>query len=291
MIHFIKHAAERILRGTRRRHIAWSNDPHPTSDPFISGDGFRSFADHHFEPGAAFDPGNVKLRDIVFVSSSLTDVFFSEIHPHIKYPYILITHNGDRNITEDDLAYIDEKIICWFGQNVRSKHPKLVPIPIGLENKSYAHAGWTPSILRARELPAVRNGRILVAFTIGTNPTARSEALSALRKHPLADLLTHRPTQRDYLALLRHYSYVASPPGNGEDCHRTWESIALGAVPIVSRSHGVEEFVASGAPIHLINNWHNLHLEHTPEPDTIPETDLLQISYWRNFVYTMRDNA
>ena len=36
-----------------------------------------------------------------------------------------------------------------------------------------------------------------------------------------------------YRQLLLRSKYVLSPPGNGPDCHRTWESIYLGAIPIV----------------------------------------------------------
>ena len=36
-------------------------------------------------------------------------------------------------------------------------------------------------------------------------------------------------------AELRRTALVLSPPGNGADCHRTWEAMLLGAVPVVLR--------------------------------------------------------
>jgi hypothetical protein len=32
---------------------------------------------------------------------------------------------------------------------------------------------------------------------------------------------------------VRASRFVLSPPGNGNDCHRTWEALYLGAIPIV----------------------------------------------------------
>jgi hypothetical protein len=34
--------------------------------------------------------------------------------------------------------------------------------------------------------------------------------------------------------MMSDYQFVASPMGNGYDCHRTWEALALGCVPIVN---------------------------------------------------------
>ena len=36
-----------------------------------------------------------------------------------------------------------------------------------------------------------------------------------------------------YLRELGRYRFVASPPGNGPDCHRTWEALLAGTIPIV----------------------------------------------------------
>jgi lysyl-tRNA synthetase class II len=61
------------------------------------------------------------------------------IHRNIRNKYILISHNSDRNITEKDKAYIDDKIIFWFAQNLKyqSKKEIIGSIPIGLENLRY----------------------------------------------------------------------------------------------------------------------------------------------------------
>ena len=34
----------------------------------------------------------------------------------------------------------------------------------------------------------------------------------------------------------KKYKFILSPPGAGFDCHRTWEALYLGAIPIVKTS-------------------------------------------------------
>jgi hypothetical protein len=41
----------------------------------------------------------------------------------------------------------------------------------------------------------------------------------------------------NYLINLKKHKFVVSPPGNGIDCHRNWEAIYLGCIPIVLNSH------------------------------------------------------
>ena len=57
----------------------------------------------------------------------------------------------------------------------------------------------------------------------------------------------------DYLKKLKTFKYVISPEGNSVDCHRIWESIYLGVIPIVKRHIALESF--EDLPILFINNW------------------------------------
>ncbi len=42
--------------------------------------------------------------------------------------------------------------------------------------------------------------------------------------------------------------------GRGEDCHRTWESVLLGAIPAVSNSSGLWPLFAA-APVMVVGDW------------------------------------
>jgi hypothetical protein len=58
--------------------------------------------------------------------------------------------------------------------------------------------------------------------------------------------------------LTASYRFVASPPGNGEDCHRTWEAMYLRVVPIVLRSATTESFLSLGLPLWIVDSYEEL---------------------------------
>ena len=41
---------------------------------------------------------------------------------------------------------------------------------------------------------------------------------------------------------LASYKFAISPEGNGIDCHRTWECLYLGVIPIVKNSNPMSYF-------------------------------------------------
>jgi hypothetical protein len=54
---------------------------------------------------------------------------------------------------------------------------------------------------------------------------------------------------------MRKTMFVPSPAGNGIDCHRTWEALYLGALPVILRS---EYFGESDWPVLVIDSWSEL---------------------------------
>ena len=251
--------------------IAHSKNNRPSSGPYISGDGFRSFADHVYEDEKLFNkdqviqknnfvPEQVKQGDVVFVDARSVKYFFQTLHPQIKYKYILITHNADTNIDETYIDFIDDRIIKWFAQNVIIKHEKLIPIPIGLENLYYYNNGITKYFdnLKKKIGQTKKKNRILYGFSIDTNENERQGAYTYLKKSEVADEIQEKLNSKMYLKLLTDYKFVASPPGNGVDCIRTWEALYLDVVPIVKRSVVTEYFSSLGLPMLIIDNWQEI---------------------------------
>lgn len=67
-----------------------------------------------------------------------------------------------------------------------------------------------------------------------------------------------RINTRAYRGLAATYMFIASPPGNGTDCHRTWEAMYLGAVPIVLRSTLTEYFHEIGLPMLVVASYREI---------------------------------
>ena len=69
-------------------------------------------------------------------------------------------------------------------------------------------------------------------------------------------IINHPITPRAYRKLVLRSKYVLSPPGNGPDCHRTWEALYLGATPIVLKDYW--PFRGYDLPVVSLNGWDEL---------------------------------
>ena len=168
----------RLYRVAGRTLIKYSGNPRPASFPYISGDGFRTIGDHIYDSTRPnFAPEKVKEKEIVFVGDNMIKKFLREIHPRISVRYILVTHNGDERVDEEVAALldldVDNKIIKCYSYNVTVSHPKIVPIPLGIENKHFYVQG-IPFFLKsaarkAAAHPELKKDRIFYRFTLSAN--------------------------------------------------------------------------------------------------------------------------
>jgi hypothetical protein len=279
-------------------HRLWfklSGQTDPSSAPYLSGDTFKKLADHVFETAADFNTDLINEGDVIFIKSQDLVTFFTEIHPKIQSRYILISHNGDVNIDQKFKKYIDQKIIHWFAQNVIFSHPKITPLPIGLENLDYYNHGIISLFDRKKKSTKKKQRKILFGFSISTNRKKRQPIHSLLSSLPNCEALSERLNSIEYMDELVKYMFVASPPGNGVDCHRTWEALYSGVVPIVEASTCTESFKKLGLPIWTINSWSDL-AKYTSQ-DLEKKYSLLMnhhqmtplyLPYWKARIRTMR---
>ena len=77
--------------------------------------------------------------------------------------------------------------------------------------------------------------QVLVRVNEASNPAVRSACVEALRDLGSSRFVPNPLTRGELWRAMTQCQFVASPPGQGPDCHRTWEALALGAVPIIKR--------------------------------------------------------
>ena len=128
-------------------------------------------------------------------------------------------------------------------------------LPIGLENAVLNKNGRLDLYLNEMTLRPFesRSRTVLSSFHIETNPAVRA---------PIAEMLSRsrhgfdgvRWKLGEYRQQLRDTLFVISPPGNGVDCHRTWEAMALGAVPVVLKS-AIASSISDGMPMLLVDDY------------------------------------
>lgn len=268
--------------------ISWSND---FLAEYIHGDRFAEIADWSFNNDVEI--GNLVPfgRDgIVFCCTHYAERIFSHLAKESSR-FVLITHNSDQNVTADLYAKKPANVVHWFAQNVVIERDDLTPIPIGLERQG---------IVPTRDIAGSMQSQIdmgrptlqrwcYLNINPDTNDQERRRVLRALRwKMLFVTTRTRRIAYPQYVAEIASHRFIISPPGNGVDCHRTWESLYLGSVPVVKDSACMRAFATAGlmvVPDLACLSKRNL-VDYAAEPMEA-DHQLLRMSYWRQRVITV----
>ncbi len=272
-------------------HLPISRNPSSrrSHDPLISGDSFRSLADHIIdETKIPFDPTKVQSGDIIFVGRPFLGFFFDALYPHISSRFFLITSNGSGNTPERYSPYLKEdKIIKWFARNVDlPKHPKMSVIPLGI--CWFFKPNRIKTLLKEskRLQYNFRSKKTIfcnVSFKLKTNTEKRTPCLAHFAKQDFATVLPFMQFD-EYIKLLKRSRFVISPEGYNIDCFRTWESLLCGAYPVVLSSSIDSLF--EDLPVVIVNSWEQVTHEFLQKKEEeFKERNFnlekIQFKYWR----------
>ena len=251
----------------------WSKGPHPHTD-------YNGLATEHKCGQTAMmrHINRSSLRGYVWIRSNssvaVSDIpTFAEHVDTIKHPVALITSDGDLSIPSELAAGTVQRICdsplvsVWYTQNYDDdgSHPKIRPYPIGLDLHTRRDSMTTPDqILQAMmEARAQHSGgklrRIFCDVSVNSHDRfggQRKLVANILKNVEHADAIVKRAPQQKIWRLYAHYEFGVSPPGNGLDCHRTWEVLALGSIPIVMTSRFDDLFAQ--LPVIIVSDWHEL---------------------------------
>ena len=266
--------------------------------PFITGDGFRNFSDFAYDETVnrnKFPYEEVKNGDVVFIKTDFLDEFFTQIHPKINVRYIVITHNSAhsapgryKNILDD------EKLIAWFSQNPDCVHDKLIPIPLGLENRYNLNGNLSlinEHIFKKNALE--RTILLYVNFSLKTHEQRR-EVYNQFKNKSFCTIIVDKISYQKYLDNLFKSHFVLSPRGRGLDCLRIWESIYLGAIPIVKTSP--MDSLLADLPVVIVKEWSEVNPEFLDEQYTLLKKRAfamkkIWIDYWLNLITTYKEHV
>ena len=214
-----------------------------------------------FKGGLAARPdalARLQGRPSIFVYARLLESFFREVFPKLTHRFVMLSHNGDEAIDNRFLPWLDDdRIAHWYAQNVAIRHPKLTAVPIGIANACFGHG----NLAALAEVARTRHSRsriIYANFEVATNRAVRQPILDHLRATDGVWIAPFRPFE-EYLRDLAGCRWCVSPPGNGIDCHRTWEALYLGVIPVVQRSAGIEQLL-DGFPAVVVDDLRSISL-------------------------------
>jgi hypothetical protein len=152
----------------------------------------------------------------------------------------------------ENLLLLSKKV---FSNNLSGSAKFIFPIPLGLERQAYRSAGNLKNFKRKPDIdPKFRTINFLIAWNNDTNPN-RKQVRDIFKNGSGTLNIEKRLSAKSVHKLMRKTLFVPSPAGNGLDCHRTWEALYLGCVPVVL----AKEFCGDESwPVLVVQNWQDL---------------------------------
>lgn len=242
--------------------------------PLLSGDVFRLFCSHTW---LGTDHGALKKTQIesrfLFVSQAnlLSLIKALEDGYRLGGTQDLLIHNGDRptsTVMLDSLLLHFDRV--WSVNIDPSEETATFRwLPVGLENMSYGRVGRKvsfpgPELISQYPNSSVHDRQIevLASFRVSTNPAVRQPLSQGLDLRKVTWIEPRERNLKRYRKALGESKFVLSPPGNGRDCHRTWEAIYAGAIPVVLKGT-IPADICESLPILEVSSFNDF-LKRTP---------------------------
>ncbi len=227
------------------------------SSPFISGDAFADLSDY-----VAFPPKNRNQRQkvehlakakVIFCRSDRLQEFFSEFHKEISAK-VIIAGNSDFEFHVPPESIPNSVDFLLLQNSFISDDIRINTLPIGLENLRWGMNGKPRNFRSSKDQPA-RQDKVLFGPFSNTHRVRAEVSEIFSEEDYFFDSLSKRMTPKKMSAYVRKYKYVAAVRGNGVDTHRLWESLYLGASPIVSSDKWSESLRALRLPLIYVDEW------------------------------------
>lgn len=218
---------------------------------FIDGDFFESLADYSFGDmysSNVTQPSYSILKSVfdkfekpkIFIETHRLGHLFRELGNFSDRKCIIIAHNSDATFGQELLQYVPNNVEKLWCQNYNYIETDVVKsLPIGLER-----VRWFPEqkkqelLFNTIQEDVERTNLVYMNFNPGTNPI-RTQIYDTLKDKDFInqEMIGNGGDYKNYLINLKKHKFIISPPGNGIDCHRNWETIYCGCIPIVLDSH------------------------------------------------------
>lgn len=250
----------------------------------------------------------------IFIISDLLEFFVQEILDKITNKFILVTGMSIKTCPVEALKKSsffklinNSNLIKWCSQNnVIQHYPGIIQIPLGLDYHAVYNDplkwknivdGDSPFEQEKYLIDVVNNSKpfyeripkIYVNFDINADRFGqRKQCLKDIPSN-LLQMYQQKLKRTQTWINTSKYAFTLSPYGQGMDCHRTWEALILGSIPIIKSKEFVKIF--QDLPVLIVNDWKEINQQLLD--DTIDRFktmnfnyDKLTLQYWENKVFT-----
>ncbi len=207
----------------------------------------------------------LKVKNSVFVKTDELSYFKKKVLPNIRSPFVLVTGDSDLGIANHKDILENEFLLHWFAQNKNLSSKKITSLPIGV---NYSTLIFEDSMGEKKQKVSKQEKNLENIRRKKLKPTLKVFAnfhlnITSKRRKELYELLVNNKNmifQKEKMPRTimweeqKKYAFCFSPIGNGLDCHRTWESLILGQIPVVEKTNTPLDELHKKFPIVIIQD-------------------------------------
>lgn len=237
----------------------------------LSGLSFYKLCDWSYDPRYIINFKYHKLKDgdFVFLNLDYFNNFLEDIlKGDRKKRFNLICHNSDLSFTNDHYEKIKSYVYRIYAINNNCDDVNVITIPIGFQDYPSNHFKLIiESMLKSKNTE--KNNLLYMNFSVDTNLIKRRECFEKFKHYDWV-LIRSKISKDQFMKDVLNSKYILSPEGAGIDCHRIYEALSCGSIPIVKKSNSIMDEFYKKLPIKLVNEWDEitkLELEEDFEAD------------------------
>lgn len=268
-------------------HFLWNLGIASQSNAGMDSNPVRFFKNYYDTKLSKEALRHIKDGDVVWMRCKDFPLFYDQIFPKLKQSIVLLISDGDwsfpsnlpKEINIESLLQ-SNKILHIFAQNCdyKGSSKKISHLPIGIDfhTMSFRTIYWgeissplnqekvlneilsqlKPTYLRKlgafvefHHADSIREGDCKRYLELGED---RTTIFNKLKETHLIEY-DKKMNRSDLWRKKGEYAFSISPHGNGLDCHRTWEDLALGCIVIVKTSP--LDPLYEGLPVVIVKDW------------------------------------
>jgi hypothetical protein len=166
-----------------------------------------------------------------FDSMALIKKIFNSVLNNSKSCYVVVLGKGDYEISNEIVKDIPENVRFLFANNVNTEFEKVRYLPVGRDFRS-------ADIFTEVKPKFIKNRLCYCNYSLTTHKTRELLYNSIKNKDfiefdHMGKFLKYDISRLEYYKKVSESKFIICPRGNGIDTFRLWDSLYLGAIPIV----------------------------------------------------------
>jgi hypothetical protein len=152
--------------------------------------------------------------------------------------WIVIHRDNDRSFSHDHYKHKRESVKHVYTINCNINVSDVTAIPYGLASIN----GDSTTLCEIQKEEIEQVDKVFCRMNVNNSTKERNKAVNELISNDLVTMATEQIACDDFYRKIKSHKYTMSLQGEGKDAMRTWESIFLGSIPIVSECVEMRHF-------------------------------------------------